>query len=311
MDGSPTVQERLSKSDAKGRFVRRESTFRDKVTADGSSGFKVEPGRYHLYVQYACPWAHRTLLTRSFMGLEDAISVDVVDHRMRDDGVWVFTGENGSDRDSINGRETVQDIYLRSDPDFHGPGTVPVLYDKEQDTIVNDESRDIVRMFTTAFGDVGEPRFDLLPDGEVDAIDAMITANYEPVNNGVYKAGFARSQEAYDEAVTTLFDRLDELESHLQENRFLMGEQMTEADICLWPTLARFDLVYVTHFKCNLRCIRDYPALHRYLMDFYDLPGVAGTCDFGHMKRHYYESHASINPYRIVPIGPEPEFTTQ
>ena len=292
-----------------GKFIRKSSEFRDRI-AEGEL-FDVETGRYHLYISHACPWAHRTLITRKVLGLENHISVDVVDWRMNSDGSWSFNpDEEGATADTINGESSLEGVYNRA---FSGwsesrrIGTVPVLWDRQHSTIVNNESREIIRMFD-AFASAGMGNgTSLCPIELRDKIDAMIDSNYEPVNNGVYKSGFARTQAAYDEAVTALFARLDELELHLEGREWLVGEgrgQLTEADICLFPTLVRFDLVYVVHFKCNLRRIIDYPNLQSFVERMIDLPGVKETCHWHHIKAHYFWSHQNLNPYRIIPLGP-------
>lgn len=292
-----------------GKFVRKTSEFRDHIVNDGP--FDVESGRYHLYVSHACPWAHRTLITRTLLGLEDDISVDIVDWRMNSDGSWSFNDEEeGATADTINDEESLEGIYNRAFQGWNESqriGTVPVLWDRKHSTIVNNESREIVRMFDS-FAQAGMGNGTSLSPVELrEAIDAMIDANYEPVNNGVYKSGFARTQSAYDEAVTALFARLDELEIHLEGREWLVGEgvgQLTEADICLFPTLARFDLVYVVHFKCNLRRIIDYPNLQAFVERMIDQPGVRETCHWHHIKAHYFWSHQNINTFRIIPLGP-------
>lgn len=295
----------------KGTFVRKSSEFRDHVRIEGP--FQPDLNRYHLYVSHACPWAHRTLLTRALLGLEDAISVDVVDWRMQGDGSWVFNpDEPGATADRVLGGDSLEYVYWTAHPDWAASGrigTVPVLWDRHHGTIVNNESREIVRMFTTAFAQAGLTNGrNLSPEALLEDIDAMIDANYESVNNGVYKAGFARSQEAYDAAVNVLFDRLAELEAHLQDRDWLVGEgrgTLTEADVCLVPTLLRFDLVYVVHFKCSRSRIADMPNLTAYLERFLALPGVAETVDWTHIKHHYFWSHQHMNPYRIVPEDPQ------
>lgn len=293
-----------------GAFRRKNSEFRDAISSDGP--FAPESGRYHLYVQYACPWAHRTLLARSLLGLESAVSVDVVDWRMQPDGSWMFNpAEPGCTHDSIGGAASLQDVYRRAAPDFAGIGTVPVLWDRTRATIVNNESRDILRMFDAVLAPaVAEDAAfaSLLPEGLEADVDAMIDANYEPVNNGVYKCGFARTQDAYDAAVEPLFDRLDELERHMEGRDWLVGAgrgTLSEADICLWTTLLRFDPVYHTHFKCNKRLIQQMPNLWAFVQRLYALPGVAATVDMHHIRWHYHWSHTGINPHRIVPVGPE------
>jgi putative glutathione S-transferase len=293
-----------------GRFVRKESQVRNWVTADGSAGpsgqagFKAEPGRYHLYVSLACPWAHRTLIFRALKKLEDVISVSIVHHFMGEDG-WTFVQEDGATGDTLYASQFLHQIYTRADPAYSGRVTVPVLWDKKQQTIVNNESAEIIRMLNAAFDEFGDAALDFYPEKlrpEIDAINAKV---YGSVNNGVYRAGFATTQEAYEEAVEELFSVLDELEHRLSRSRYLAGGRITEADWRLFTTLVRFDPVYVGHFKCNIRRIADYPNLSNYLRDLYQVPGVAETVDFDHIKRHYYGSHANINPTRIVPVGPE------
>ena len=308
---SPTNEQAGAWTEAfeSGKFIRKSSEFRDRI-AEGEL-FDVETGRYHLYISHACPWAHRTLITRKVLGLENHISVDVVDWRMNSDGSWSFNpDEEGATADTINGESSLEGVYNRA---FSGwsesrrIGTVPVLWDRQHSTIVNNESREIIRMFD-AFGSAGMGNgTSLCPIELRDEIDAMIDSNYEPVNNGVYKSGFARTQAAYDEAVTALFTRLDELELHLEAREWLVGEgrgQLTEADICLFSTLVRFDLVYVVHFKCNLRRIIDYPNLQSFVERMIDLPGVKETCHWHHIKAHYFWSHQNLNPFRIIPLGP-------
>ncbi|MCP2507814.1 MAG: glutathione S-transferase C-terminal domain-containing protein [Candidatus Thalassarchaeaceae archaeon] len=292
-----------------GKFVRKTSEFRDWISKDGT--FDVQSGRYHLYVSHACPWAHRTLITRKILGLENHITVDVVDWRMNPDGSWSFNEEEeGATADTVNGEPSLEGIYNRAFDGWQESskiGTVPVLWDRHHGTIVNNESRDIIRMFdtfsTSEFGNGNS----LCPLELRDEIDSMINANYESVNNGVYKSGFARTQAAYDKAVTALFTRLDELENHLEDRKWLVGDgngQLTEADICLFATLVRFDLVYVVHFKCNLRRIIDYPNLNTFVERVIDIPGVRETCHWHHIKAHYFWSHQNINTFRIIPLGP-------
>jgi len=287
------------KPDTEGRFVRPMTTFRDRVTDGGPH--PPAAGRYHLYVSYACPWAHRTLILRALKGLEAAIDVSVVHPFMGDDG-WTFAAGDRVIPDP-GGAAFLREVYLRAQADFTGRVTVPVLWDKQRATIVNNESREIIRMFDHAFAGVATRDVDFCPPHLADAVDAMITANYEPINNGVYRAGFARSQGAYDEAVGQLFAALERCEALLSRQRYLVGEQITEADWCLFTTLLRFDPVYVTHFKCNLRRIADYPQLSNYLRDLYQQPGVAPTCQMDHIRAHYYRSHPSINPARVVLVG--------
>jgi putative glutathione S-transferase len=289
--------------DQAGKFVRPETQFRERVTADGSSGFPAVAGRYHLYVAYACPWAHRTLLARGLLGLEDAVSVSVVDPFMGDDG-WAFSERDGCVPDPIFKARFLRSIYLRADVNYSGHVTVPVLWDRERATIVSNESREILRMLDVEFAALHTRPITLYPRSLRGKIDRTIDAIYEPINNGVYRTGFASEQAAYDEAVHELFAALDRWEGVLAEQRFLCGEVVTEADLCMFTTLLRFDPVYVGHFKCNLRRVVDYPQLSNYLRDLYQLPGVAALCRLDHIKEHYYRSHPNINPTRIVPAGP-------
>ena len=303
-------QDKWYASDARGRFVRQDSKFRNWVTPDGTpgptgdGGFKAEPGRYHLYVSYACPWAHRTLIFRALKRLEDVISVSVVHHYLGADG-WTFVAEDGATGDTLYGLDYLHQIYTRADPGHSGRVTVPVLWDKKRETIVNNESAEIIRMLNSAFDEWGDAALDLYPQRlreEIDRINALV---YPSINNGVYRAGFATSQEAYEEAFRTLFEALDTVEERLSRHRYLVGERLTEADWRLFTTLLRFDPVYVGHFKCNLRRIADYPNLSNYLRDLFQVPGVAETVNLHHIKTHYYGSHTTINPTRIVPVGPE------
>lgn len=292
-----------------GKFKRSESQFRNWVTADGSAGptgqagFKAEPGRYHLYVSLACPWAHRTLIFRRLKELEKMIDVSVVNWFMGEHG-WTFEKGPGVVPDAIHGVDKLYELYLKADPDYSGRVTVPVLWDKQQGTIVSNESADIIRMFNRAFDGVGAKAGDYYPEALRAEIDAVNQRVYDDVNNGVYKAGFATKQKAYEEAVKPLFDTLDWLDERLGKHRYLCGDQITEADWRLFTTLVRFDPVYVGHFKCNLRRIADYPNLSGYLRELYQVPGVRETVDFSHIKGHYYQSHDMINPTRIVPAGP-------
>jgi len=298
-----------------GHFVRKESHFRNWVTADGSagpsgkSGFKAEAGRYHLYVALACPWAHRALIFRILKRLDSMISVSVVHWFMGAEG-WTFADGEGVIPDSINGAKRLYEVYTKADPSYSGRVTVPVLWDKSQNTIVNNESAEIIRMFNSAFDKIGATPGDFYPAELRSEIDALNSRIYDTVNNGVYKAGFATTQGAYEEAVEPLFETLDMLETRLSTRRYLCGERITEADWRLFTTLVRFDAVYVGHFKCNKRRIVDYPNLWGYARDLYQQPGVAQTVNFTHIKRHYYQSHESINPTRIVPVGPSLDFTT-
>ncbi len=294
--------------DKEGHFVRNDTRFRDRVTADGSSGFPAAAGRYHLYVSLACPWAHRTLIMRARKGLEKAISLSIVDPFMGDDG-WSFSEFPGSISDSVNDARFLREIYQKADPEYTGRVTVPVLWDRETETIVNNESREILRMLDVAFDAFAEhPEVhDVWPEMEAE-IDATITALYKPINNGVYRAGFAVSQRAYDEAAGELFRALDGWDAVLGRQRYLTGNRISEADWCFFTTLLRFDAVYYVHFKCNWKRIADYPNLSNYLRDLYQQPGVAGTVNLEHIKQHYYRSHPMINPHRIVPLGPQLDF---
>jgi putative glutathione S-transferase len=291
--------------DAEGRFVRSQTRFRDWIRADGP--FTAAVGRYHLYVSLACPWAHRTLIMRALKGLERAIDVSVVDHFMGAEG-WRFDpAVPGATADELFGFSYLREVYTRADPQYTGRVTVPVLWDRQRGTIVNNESREIVRMFDHEFGGIAEHAIDLAPLDLRAEVERVIDAIYEPINNGVYKAGFATTQQAYEEAVTVLFEALDHWDAVLAKQRWLAGARMTEADIFLFTTLIRFDLVYHTHFKCNRKRIVDYPNLSGFVREIYQLPGVAQTCNFEHIRRHYYGSHEHINPFRIVAIGPQLE----
>ena len=290
-------------ADAKGRFVRDETKFHDRVTADGSSGFEAEPERYHLYVSLACPWAHRTLIARRLKGLERGISLSVVHPHMGDDG-WEFRDAPGTIPDTVNGARYLHEVYTKAKPDYTGRVTVPVLWDRKRRTIVCNDSRRVLRMLSREFDAFAENRVTLCPPELEAQIDREIDALYEPVNNGVYRAGFASTQEAYDEAVTLLFGALDGYERRLDRHRYLLGNAFTEADICFFTTLLRFDPVYHYHFKCNVKRVADYPNLSSYLRDIYQKPGVASLCDLSHVKEHYYTSHPKLNPTRIIPKGP-------
>ena len=297
-----------------GRFIRTEAQFRNWVTADGSpgptgrGGFKAEPGRYHLYVSYACPWAHRTLIFRAIKGLEDMIGVSFVHWYMGDKG-WTFEPDDaGVVGDRLFQSQYYYEIYLKADPNYSGRVTVPVLWDKRANTIVSNESSEIIRMFNSAFDGIGAKRGDYYPEELRSEIDALNERIYDCVNNGVYKAGFATSQEAYEEALYPLFETLDWLDERLKTQRYLTGGQITEADWRLFTTLMRFDAVYHGHFKCNLKRLADYPALSAYVRDLYQQPGVAGTLNFEHNRRHYYESHSTINPTGVVAVGPKLDF---
>jgi putative glutathione S-transferase len=291
---------------AAGAFVRPPSSFRNWITRDGAAGptgeagFPAAAGRYHLYVSLACPWAHRTLVFRKLKKLSDAITVSVVMPHMLAQG-WEFSDDLPDD---LYGARRLYEVYLRADPRYSGRVTVPVLWDKERETIVSNESSDIIRMFNSAFDDIGDTSLDFYPEplrAEIDAVNAVV---YETVNNGVYRAGFATTQSAYEEAFRALFATLDDLEGRLDAQRFLIGDRLTEADWRLFTTLVRFDAVYYSHFKCNRRRISDYLNLSGYLRDLFQMPGVKDTVNFEHIKQHYYYSHDRINPTRIVPLGP-------
>ena len=294
---------------SQGRFVRSESQFRNWVTADGSAGpsgqagFRAEPGRYHLYVAYACPWAHRTLIMRAFKGLESMIGVSAVNSHMGAEG-WTFAPGPETVADDVNHVQRIHELYTLADPAYSGRATIPILWDKHERTIVSNESAEILRMLNSAFDAVGANRNDYYPAelrAEIDEWNALI---YPNVNNGVYRAGFATTQEAYVEAATAVFAALDRIEKHLATRRYLCGARLTEADVRLFATLIRFDPVYHGHFKCNLRRIVDYPNLWGFVRDLYQTPGVAPTVHVDFIKRHYYGSHPTINPTRIVPVGP-------
>ena len=297
-----------------GRYIRKESHFRNWVTADGTpgpegeGGFAAEPGRYHLYVSLACPWAHRTLIFRALKGLEDMIDVSIVHWYMGKDG-WTFKEGDGSTPDPLHNADFLHQVYTAADPHYSGRVTVPVLWDKKTKTIVSNESAEIIRMFNSAFDGVGAKPGDYYPEAQRAEIDAINERVYDTVNNGVYKAGFATSQEAYEEALVPLFESLDWLEDRLASRRYLMGGNVTEADWRLFTTLLRFDPVYVGHFKCNIRRIADYPNIFGYVRDLYQTPGVAETVDISYIKKHYYGSHGTVNPTGVVPVGPEVDFT--
>ena len=293
-----------------GAFKRAQSQFRNWVTPDGQpgptgkGGFTPDSGRYHLYVSYACPWAHRTLIFRQLKDLADHVSISVVHPDMLDRG-WTFrTDDHGAEGDHLFGSSFLHEIYTRADPFYSGRVTVPILWDKQQHTIVSNESAEIIRMFNSAFNDLTGNRSDFRPEPLQDEIEEVNARIYDTLNNGVYKSGFASTQDAYEAAVYPLFDTLDWLEDRLSRQRYLMGNQVTEADWRLFPTLIRFDPVYHLHFKCNRRRISDCPALWAYTRELYQWPGVADTVNMDHIVRHYHYSHDSINPHRIIPINP-------
>lgn len=305
---------RLDVTDEGGRFQRQASRFRNWVTPDGAAGprgeggFAAEAGCYHLYVSLACPWANRTLIMRNLKGLQDMIGVSVV-HWFMGPESWTFDRTEGATGDQLHGDRILRDLYQRAIPGFDSRVTVPVLWDKDRGTIVNNESSEIIRMLNSAFDGIGAKAGDYYPEAlraEIDAVNARV---YDTVNNGVYRAGFAKTQAAYEEAVGPLFDSLGWLESRLEGADYLVGNQLTEADIRLFTTLVRFDAVYHGHFKCNIRRIVDYPNLWRYTRMLYNTPGFAETVDFTHIKSHYYSSHTQINPTGIVPVGPALDFS--
>lgn len=293
---------------SKGRFQRQDAKFRNWITADGApgpsgeGGFAAAAGRYHLYIGHACPWAHRTLIFRMLKGLEDKISLSVVHWYMAENG-WTFADGDGVIPDPIHGAQYMHQVYTAAVADFSGRVTIPVLWDKERATVVSNESSEIIRMFNSAFDGVGATAGDYYPTdlrAEIDRVNARV---YETLNNGVYRCGFATTQEAYEEAVYALFDTLDWLEELLADREWIAGERLTEADWRLFTTLIRFDAVYHFHFKCNIRRIRDYPRLHALMTRLYNVPGVADTVHIDHIKNHYFGSHKTINPTGIIPVG--------
>ena len=292
-----------------GRFVRTQTQFRNWITADGSAGptgqagYKAEANRYHLYVSLACPWASRTLMIRTLKGLEDMISISVVHPLMLEHG-WTFEEGEGVIGDPIFQARYLHEVYTAVKPDYTGRVTVPVLFDKKTKTIVNNESSEIIRMLNTAFDDLGAKPGNYVPDQWLEEIDAVNDFVYHRINNGVYKAGFATKQEVYEEEVTSLFAALDQMEERLAGQDYLVGNRLTEADIRLFTTLVRFDSVYFGHFKCNLKPLTAYPKLWAYTKRIYQLPGMAQTVNFDHIKRHYYGSHKTINPTGVIPMGP-------
>jgi putative glutathione S-transferase len=290
-------------SNKKGEYDRQPRGFREVISHDHPV-YKPESGRYHLYISYACPWAHRTLIYRKLKGLEDHITVSVVSPDMLDHG-WSFdTSLAGSTGDALHSKAHLFEIYQLAQSDVSTSVTVPILWDKKTNSIVNNESSEIIRIFNTAFNELTKNYTDYYPEELKAEIDTVNTNVYGDINNGVYKSGFALNQETYESAVTKLFNRLDELDKVLAEKKYLLGDKLTEADLRLVPTLLRFDIVYFGHFKCNLKLIRDYKNLSRYLKELYLIPAINETTNFEHIKRHYYFSHESINPYRIVPVGP-------
>jgi putative glutathione S-transferase len=292
-----------------GEFKRQEDVFRDWVTRDGASGYPAEPNRYHLYVSLACPWAHRTIIIHKLKKLENVIGMTVVDP-IRDERGWAFRNGPGYSEDPVNGFKFLSEAYQATDPNYNARVTVPVLWDKKRRRIVSNADDDIIRMLNSEFNDFTDSDLDFYPEelrAEIDAVNDLV---YPNVNDGVYRAGFATTQRAYEHAVRNLFDALDQLEERLSKQRYLVGARLTEADWRLFTTLIRFDAVYYVHFKCNIRRIVDYPNLWGYLRDLYQHDGVAETVNFDHIKRHYYVTHDDINPTRIVPVGPKLDFNT-
>lgn len=294
--------------DEEGHFRRPDTQFRDWVRKDGSTDFQPVAGRYHLYVAYACPWASRVLMLRKLKGLEDAIDYSVVHPFMSDDGWHFDASEPGATADDLFGYELLREVYSRADSNYTGRVTVPVLWDKQNATIVNNESKELIQMLDYEFDGLSTRECSLFPAEIRSEVLAVIDEIYEPINNGVYRCGFAGKQTAYEQAAGELFDALDRWEQVLAEQRYLCGAQFTAADICMFTTLVRFDPVYYTHFKTNLRRIVDYPNLWNYVKEIYQMPGVVETVNMDHIKRHYFQSHETINPKRIVPIGPAIDF---
>lgn len=298
-----------------GRFVRESARFRHWVTADGSagpsgdSGYAAESGRYHLYVSLACPWAHRTLIVRTLKGLQDLIDMSAVSPLMLDRG-WTYNEAEGSSGDRVHGHQFHHEVYTRAKPDYSGRVTVPVLWDRQRDTIVSNESADIIRMLNSAFDGLTGNTLDLYPERLQEDIERWNERIYPAVNNGVYRAGFATTQDAYEEAYRELFAELDHIDAHLGSHRYLTGADLTEADVRLFTTLIRFDAVYHGHFKCNRQRLEDYGHIPGYIRDIFQLPGIADTVDFHHIKTHYYASHRNINPTGIVPAGPAIDYTS-
>ncbi len=295
-------------TDESGSFERGETTFRDWVSDEPDATYQPEAGRYHLYVSYACPWAHRTLVVRALKGLEDAIPVSVVDPYRGEDG-WQFTPEkDGCTRDRVHDVDVLRELYVKADPDATCRVTVPVLWDTHEETIVNNESREIMRMLDTEFDAQATRDVDLYPEGYREDVDRIIDEIYEPINNGVYRAGFATRQEPYDEAVDELFSALEHWDAVLGEQRYLAGDRLTEADVAMFTTLVRFDQVYHTHFMCNVQYVREYEHLWPYLRDLYNTSGVGATVNMNHIREHYYTTHPDVNPHGIVARGPDLDF---
>ncbi|CAH0991150.1 Glutathionyl-hydroquinone reductase YqjG [Sinobacterium norvegicum] len=315
-----TVKNSWNSSIKDGEYQRKESQFRNWITSDGSAGktgragFKAEPGRYHLYVSLACPWAHRTLVFRQLKGLEDLITVSVVHPDMHENG-WSFKHDEeseslyGTTGDDLYGDTYIGDKYLAQDPDYSAVNSVPVLWDKKEKVIVNNESSEIIRMFNSAFNGITGNTLDFYPEHLREKIDLENELVYHKVNNGVYKTGFATTQEAYNKNVTELFIALQQLDDKLSTQRYLTGNEITEADWRLWVTLVRFDSVYHTHFKCNLKLIGQYSNIYNFMLELYQIPNIAKTVNEAHIKRHYYASHLAINPYGIVPVSHKQDWT--
>jgi putative glutathione S-transferase len=305
---STEVEAQFPGEQVAGEFVRQEDAFRRWVRADGRSEFPVEPGRYHLYVSYACPWAHRTIIVRKLKRLENAVGMTVVDP-VRDERGWAFRDGPGYSHDPINGFAFLSEAYFATQPAYQGRITVPVLWDKQTHQIVSNSDDDIMRMFEVEFDELGDPALNLYPREHRDEIERLNEWIYETLNNGVYKAGFATKQDVYEREAREVFQTLDAMEERLSQRRYLVASTPVETDWRAFVTLVRFDAVYFGHFKCNLRRIADYPNLWGYLRDLYQYPGVAETVNLDHIKRHYYYTHDDINPTRIVPIGPDLDFT--
>ena len=308
------VDQWYNTKEPEGQFLRTSPQFRNWITSDGSAGlsgdagFKAEADRYHLYVSLACPWAHRTLIFRELKGLQNIIPISVVHWHMAENG-WTFENGEGVVQDTVYGVENLHQLYTIAKPDYSGRVTVPVLWDKKNKTIVSNESSEIIRMFNSAFNGIGARSGDYYPSDLRGKIDKLNTLIYDTINDGVYKAGFATTQQAYEGAITPLFETLNWLDSHLAKHRYLVCDQITEADWRLFSTLVRFDPVYFGHFKCNLRRVADYPNLSGYVRDLYQQPGISNTVNMEHIKRHYYGSHETINPTRIVPLGPTIDYS--
>lgn len=305
--GLGNITEQIHETDMRGRFIRPETGFRKWVTADGASEYAAEPDRYHLYVSCACPWAHRTVIYRKLKQLEDVIGLTVVDP-IRDERGWRFSDASGCGPDPVNGFRFLAEAYLATNPDYASRVTVPILWDKQTSRIVNNESSEIIRMLNSAFNEWGNEAMDFCPDDLRDQIDEINAIVYTNINNGVYKTGFASTQEAYEESVYRLFKTLEMLEQHLATNRYLVGNTLTETDWRLFPTLVRFDPVYVGHFRCNLKRLVDFPNLWAYTREIYQMPHIAETVNMDHIKRHYYTTHRSLNPSGVVPVGPDIDF---